>query len=458
MKFSIGVLLTLSSAAAFSPVAFRPTTTNNNNGLVLHQSTEVEQDEKAASKKENRLRMMKSDQFHRKGFKEVRDQVEGRMVEEYESSLVKDLRTSNYVMDKDGVKVYLAKDFGFCWGVERSIALAYEAVDHFPDRKIHITNELIHNPEVNDKLDEMNVQFIEKVGDGEKNFETVQEGDVVILPAFGASYEEMDYFDKKNVEVVDTTCPWVSKVWNTVDKHQKSGLTSIIHGKYGHEETIATTSFCEDYICVKNMKEAEMVADYIVNGGDKEEFLKYFENAVSEGFDPDTMLKKLGLANQTTMYKKETRAIGQLLQKTMMKKYGPQEVKEHYMEFDTICDATQERQDAVHELVENASENDLDFILVIGGWDSSNTAHLLEIPDMAGVRSFHINRAECIGADNTITHRTVTGEIVTEPFVKDLDKEIVMGVTSGASTPDAAVQDSLSSIFLLKKMHDASKE
>jgi len=258
--------------------------------------------------------------------------------------------------------------------------------------------------------------------------------------------------------VVDTTCPWVSKVWNTVDKHQKSGLTSIIHGKYGHEETIATTSFCEDYICVKNMKEAEMVADYIVNGGDKEEFLKYFENAVSEGFDPDTMLKKLGLANQTTMYKKETRAIGQLLQKTMMKKYGPQEVKEHYMEFDTICDATQERQDAVHELVENASENDLDFILVIGGWDSSNTAHLLEIPDMAGVRSFHINRAECIGADNTITHRTVTGEIVTEPFVKDLDKEIVMGVTSGASTPDAAVQDSLSSIFLLKKMHDASKE
>jgi len=197
MKFSIGVLLTLSSAAAFSPVAFRPTTTNNNNGLVLHQSTEVEQDEKAASKKENRLRMMKSDQFHRKGFKEVRDQVEGRMVEEYESSLVKDLRTSNYVMDKDGVKVYLAKDFGFCWGVERSIALAYEAVDHFPDRKIHITNELIHNPEVNDKLDEMNVQFIEKVGDGEKNFETVQEGDVVILPAFGASYEEMDYFDKK---------------------------------------------------------------------------------------------------------------------------------------------------------------------------------------------------------------------------------------------------------------------
>ena len=143
------------------------------------------------------------------------------------------------------------------------------------------------------------------------------------------------------MDVVDTTCPWVSKVWNTVDKHQKSGLTSVIHGKYAHEETVATTSFCEDYICVKDYKEAEMVADYIINGGDREAFLEHFKNAVSEGFDPDTMLQKVGLANQTTMYKKETRAIGQLLQKTMMKKYGPVDSKEHYMEFDTICDATQ---------------------------------------------------------------------------------------------------------------------
>jgi 4-hydroxy-3-methylbut-2-enyl diphosphate reductase len=149
------------------------------------------------------------------------------------------------------------------------------------------------------------------------------------------------YFSPQNVEVVDTTCPWVSKVWNTVDTHQKKGLTSVIHGKYGHEETIATISFCEDYICIKDMKEAEMVADYIVNGGDKEAFLKYFEKAVSKGFDPDKHLKKVGLANQTTMYKKETRAIGQLLQKAMMKKYGPVDVQSHYMEFDTICDATQ---------------------------------------------------------------------------------------------------------------------
>lgn len=267
----------------------------------------------------------------------------------------------------------------------------------------------------------------------------------------------MSFLDSKNVNIVDTTCPWVSKVWNAVDKHQKKGATSIIHGKYAHEETVATMSFCEDFVCVKNMKEAEMLADYIVNGGDKEEFLAYFKNAVSKGFNPDTMLKRVGLANQTTMYKKETRAIGQLLQKAMMKKYGPVDAKDHYMEFDTICDATQERQDAVHELTENSKELGLDFILVVGGFDSSNTAHLLEIPQLAGLRSFHINRADCIGADNTITHRNMAGEIVKESFIEDLDKEIIMGVTSGASTPDKAVQDSLSQIFLLKKLHDESK-
>lgn len=424
--------------------------------LKMSSSTTDKKDAATPTKKEERLRMMKSEQFYRKGFKDVREQVEDTMQKQFKSTMVDELKENNYVIEKDGVKVYLAKDFGFCWGVERSIALAYEAVEHFPGKKVHITNELIHNPEVNDNLQNMKVEFIEKKADGTKNFDTIEDGDVVILPAFGASFEEMDLFDKRNVEVVDTTCPWVSKVWNTVDTHQKKGLTSVIHGKYAHEETVATISFCEDYICVKDLKEAEMVTDYIVNGGDKEAFLKHFGKAVSKGFDPDTMLNKVGLANQTTMYKKETRAIGQLFQKAMMKKFGPVEVKDHYKEFDTICDATQERQDAVAELVSNAQELNLDFILVVGGWDSSNTAHLLEIPVKAGVRAFHINRAECIGADNSITHRSVSGEIVTEPFLLDVGKDVVMGVTSGASTPDAAVQDSLSSIFMLKKVHQSN--
>lgn len=404
------------------------------------------------SKKNKRLQFMKSENFYRNGFKEVRKDVEGTMEEQFKSKLVDELKSNQFVIERDGVKVHLANSFGFCWGVERSIALAYEAVKHFPDRKVHITNELIHNPEVNDNLQAMNVNFIEKVGDNKKDFSVVGDKDVVILPAFGASFEEMDMLNSKNVEVVDTTCPWVSKVWNTVDMHQKKGLTSVIHGKYGHEETIATLSFCEDYICVKDMKEAQMVVDYILNGGDKEAFLEYFKNAISKGFDPDTMLDNVGLANQTTMYKKDTRAIGQMFQKAMIQKFGPIDIGKHYVEFDTICDATQERQDAVHELVENHEQLGLDFILVVGGWDSSNTAHLLEIPIHAGIRSFHINRAECISADNTITHRTVDGEIVTEPFILDLKKDVVLGVTSGASTPDAAVQDSLSSIFMLKKL------
>lgn len=447
--------------------AFIPATTtrgsfsmSTSSSALSMSSSSAEVEDKPLSKKLSRLEFMKKPTFHRRGFKEVREDVEKEMQDEYQSELVDDLKKSNFIMERDGVKVYLAKDMGFCWGVERSIALAYEAVNHFPDKKLHITNELIHNPEVNEKLNGMNVNFIEKV-DGDaynKNFDVVEEGDVVILPAFGASFEEMDLFDKKNVEVVDTTCPWVSKVWNTVDTHQKKGLTSVIHGKYGHEETIATLSFCEDYVCVKNMKEAEMVTDYILNGGDKDAFMKYFEKAISKGFDPDTMLNKVGLANQTTMYRKETRAIGQLFQKTMMKKFGPVNAEQHYLEFDTICDATQERQDAVSEIVEEATANDLDFILVVGGFDSSNTAHLLEIPQLAGVRSFHINKADCISADNTITHRKMDGEIVTEQLILDMDKQINLGITAGASTPDAAVQDSLSQIFMLKSVHDASKE
>jgi len=451
MKFSSITLLLTAASSALTVSAFTQSSAfgvRSQSGLFMSEATE---EEAKVSKKNKRLQFMKDDQFYRNGFKDVRKDVEDVMEGQFKSKLVDDMKENKHIVEREGVRVHLASDFGFCWGVERSIALAYEAVKHFPDRKVHITNELIHNPEVNDNLGNMEVNFIEKTADG-KDFSVVGEKDVVILPAFGASFEEMQLFNEKDVEIVDTTCPWVSKVWNTVDTHQKKGLTSIIHGKYAHEETVATVSFCEDYLCVKNMEEAEMVADYILNGGDKAAFMKHFKNAVSDGFDPDTMLSNLGLANQTTMYKKETRAIGKMLQKTMLEKFGPVDAETHYMEFDTICDATQERQDAVHDLVVNAKELGLDFILVVGGWDSSNTAHLLEIPQLSGIRSFHINRAECITADNTISHRTMSGEIVTEKFIEDLSKDVVMGVTSGASTPDAAVQDSLSSIFMLKKV------
>lgn len=193
MKISGAAVLAIAIA---SVEAFSPASVQQRNGATALFATPTEE-RKPRTKKEGRLGFFKSDNFHRKGFKEVRENVEETIKDQFESSLVDDLKTSNYVIEKDNVKVYLAKDFGFCWGVERSIALAYEAVKHYPDKTLHITNELIHNPEVNDRLTEMDVNLIEKLGEGKKNFDVIEDGDVVILPAFGASYEEMDFLDKK---------------------------------------------------------------------------------------------------------------------------------------------------------------------------------------------------------------------------------------------------------------------
>lgn len=201
MKFCGAAVLAI---AATNAAAFAPQVSIQRSATALHSTTE--ESAKPRTKKEDRLSFMKSEQFHRRGFKEVRDSVEDTITKQYQSPLVDDLKSSNYVIEKEGVKVYLAKDFGFCWGVERSIALAYEAVEHYPDRKLHITNELIHNPEVNDRLTEMNVGLIEKLGEGKKNFDVVEDGDVVILPAFGASYEEMDFLDKKVRSMEEKIC------------------------------------------------------------------------------------------------------------------------------------------------------------------------------------------------------------------------------------------------------------
>ncbi|VEU43050.1 unnamed protein product [Pseudo-nitzschia multistriata] len=410
-------------------------------------------------------------------FRDVKAEVTQDMKEQFDSDLMNKMKENpNYMIEKDGVEFYLAKDHGFCWGVERSINLAYSAVETFSESKVHITNELIHNPMVNDRLHTKDVNFIGKDEDNGKDFSQIEEGDVVMLPAFGATLEEMKELDAKKVKVVDTTCPWVAKVWNTVHTHQVRGLTSVIHGKYAHEETMATKSMCETYICVKNLEEAEYVSDFILTAkegdGRAEKFMEKFSKACSSHFDPHRHLKKIGLANQTTMYKKETRAIGQLLQKTMMKTFGPDLINEHYYEFDTICDATQVRQDAVDELCnmhDDPEQVSLDFILVVGGFDSSNTAHLLEIPDARGVTSFHIDAAECVQAENKLKHRTVDGEITTRaPFLTedmlwttDADtgertkKVLRVGVTSGASTPDKEVQDALGRIMMLNKLSEA---
>jgi len=399
-----------------------------------------------------------SENYNRMGFKEEKADVAEMMVSEFTSPLVAELRANKGIISRGDVTVKLAEFYGFCWGVERAVAMAYEARSHFPDKTIHITNEIIHNPQVNERLHEMDIKFMDGKLDaatGMKDYSVVKDGDVVILPAFGATIQEMQLLDQKGVQIVDTTCPWVSKVWNAVDSHIKAGQTSVIHGKYSHEETIATASFCDNYIIVKDLEEAQYVANYIVNGGNKSEFMAKFKNAVSKGFDPDVHLKKVGLANQTTMYKRETKEVGRILEVAMLKKFGPSNLKEHYSEFDTICDATQERQDAVTDLVEQAGifagQKPVDFILVVGGFDSSNTAHLKEIPEKFGVESYHIDRAERIFADNSIEHRTVKGDVVVEKnFLKK--GPLAIGVTSGASTPDKCLEDALERIFMIHKL------
>jgi 4-hydroxy-3-methylbut-2-enyl diphosphate reductase len=384
-----------------------------------------------------------SENYHRKGFGHEAE-VATQLQSEYQSDLIQEIRANNYRLQRGNVTILLAEAFGFCWGVERAVAMAYEARQHFPSERIWITNEIIHNPSVNQRLREMEVGFIE-VEKGEKNFSVVEAGDVVILPAFGASVQEMQLLNEKNCKIVDTTCPWVSKVWNTVEKHKKKDYTSIIHGQYKHEETVATSSFADKYLVVLNIKEAEYVANYILNGGSREEFMSKFSRAHSAGFDPDQDLVQIGIANQTTMLKSETEQIGKLFEHTMLKKYGPAELNEHFQSFNTICDATQERQDAMFGLVDEK----LDLMVVIGGFNSSNTTHLQEIAVERNIPSYHIDCAERIGPGNRVAHKPLHQDLeVEENWLPD--GEIVVGVTSGASTPDKVVEDAIERIFELK--------
>ncbi|MGB6296385.1 MAG: 4-hydroxy-3-methylbut-2-enyl diphosphate reductase [Rivularia sp. (in: cyanobacteria)] len=385
-----------------------------------------------------------SENYHRRGFGH-QEEVATVLHSEYQSGLIQEIRDNNYTLNRGDVTIRLAEAFGFCWGVERAVAMAYETRQHFPSEQIWITNEIIHNPSVNQRLRDMQVGFIPVDAD-RKDFSVVGSGDVVILPAFGASVQEMQVLSDKGCKIVDTTCPWVSKVWNTVEKHKKVDCTSIIHGKYKHEETIATSSFAGKYLIVLNLHEAEYVTNYILNGGDKQEFMAKFSKACSEGFDPDTDLEKVGIANQTTMLKGETEQIGKLFERTMMKKYGPAELNQHFQSFNTICDATQERQDAMLELVEEK----LDLMIVIGGFNSSNTAHLQEIAVEKELPSYHVDSVERILSVNSIEHRQLNGDI--EKSQKWLpDGKIVVGITSGASTPDKVVEDVIEKIFELKQ-------
>lgn len=390
-----------------------------------------------------RRTLQKSDSYHRKGFGH-QEEVAGVMQSAYQSDLILRIRENQYTLTQGDVTIRLAEAFGFCWGVERAVAMAYEARTHFPTERLWITNEIIHNPSVNQHLRDMQVEFIPVI-EGQKDFSGIAPGDVVILPAFGASVQEMQLLSENGCKIIDTTCPWVSKVWNTVERHKKRDYTSIIHGKYNHEETVATSSFADKYLVLLNLEQAEYVCDYILNGGNRDEFMARFSKACSTGFDPDQDLEFVGIANQTTMLKSETEQIGKLFERTMMRKYGPGQLNEHFQSFNTICDATQERQDAMFDLVRER----VDLMVVIGGFNSSNTTHLQEMAIAQGIPSYHIDDVSRIHSAQQIEHKPLGKAIeIAENWLPE--GKVTVGVTSGASTPDKAVEEVIEKIVQFK--------
>ncbi|XVE66688.1 hypothetical protein DITRI_Ditri08aG0098500 [Diplodiscus trichospermus] len=412
-------------------------------------SSAVSVDPDSFDAKAFRHNFTRSENYNRRGFGHKEETLE-LMNRQYTSDIIKNLKENGNVYTWGNVTVKLAEEYGFCWGVERAVQIAYEARKQFPNEKIWITNEILHSPNINKRLEEMEVQKI-PIKEGKKQFDVVNKGDVVILPAFGAAVDEMLILNDKNVQIVDT-CPWVSKVWNIVEKHKKGEYTSIIHGKYGHQETIGTASFAGNYIIVKNMTEAMYVCDYILGGelngssSTKEEFLEKFKNTVSKGFDPDRDLVKVGIASQTTMLKTETEEIGKLVERTMMQKYGVENVNHHFISFSTICGEIDVRQDAMYKLV----EEDLDLVLVVGGWKSNNSKHLLLISEDRRIPSYWIDTEQRIGPGNIITHKLKHGELVeTENWLPK--GPITIGVTAGASTPDKVMEDALIKVFDIKR-------
>lgn len=380
--------------------------------------------------------------YHRKGFG-LKDFIKDELSREYESELITFIRQNNNEITRGDITVRLAQAFGFCWGVDRAVSMAYETRRQFPERRIWITNEIIHNPLVNENLQGMDIKFTPLAADGSKDFSGVQSGDVVILPAFGASMQELDYLATLECEIVDTTCPWVSRVWTRVDNYKKLDFTAIIHGKYKHEETIATSSRAHHYLIVQDVAEASWISDYILSGGDPDAFLYKFRDAVSRGFNPNLQLSRLGIANQTTMLKGETEKIGRLFEATMKQKYGTDRLEEHFLSpGDTICNATQERQDAMHRLIEKG----FDLAVVIGGYNSSNTGHLHEMATAAGKPAYHIDGPSCIGSDNSVRHKEDEGrETLTRPFLPE--GKLIVGLSAGASTPDQVIAEVIERIF-----------
>ena len=388
---------------------------------------------------------MQQEKYYRKGFK-LRGEVQHLLDRDYRSEVVERIRENGNVFEADGLSIRLADEFGFCYGVDRAVDYAFQTREKFPDRRIFITGDMIHNSSMNDRLREMGIEFLSEGFDGrpDEQFEQLGPEDVIILPAFGAPVQWVKKLKERECIVVDTTCGSVLSVWKRVTRYAKKGFTSIIHGKYYHEETKATASqtLKDDgngkYIVVRNLVETGYVTDFILGQMDADELKEKLAHGMSPGFDPDEDLVSVGVANQTTMLMSETIAVGGELKKAMSERYGEDSLDEHFELFDTICSATQDRQDALFELLDHP----LDVMVVVGGYNSSNTNNLEIIAKERVGRSYHIASGDCIEGD-VIRHKPAGTPLDASEEIEEggwlPDGPIRIGLTAGASTPNSQI-------------------
>jgi len=399
--------------------------------------------------------------YFRKGFG-LKSEIQSELDSDYTGHLVDLLKDREYSLTVGDVTIRLAKEFGFCYGVERAVDYAYQARKKFPDRTIYLAGEIIHNPHVNSKLQAMGITFLmpekREVGSGKGevgkagghiDFSGVKAEDVVILPAFGVTITDFEVLRQIGCVMVDTTCGSVLNVWKRVESYARDGLTSLIHGKHYHEETRATASQAEkyeggQYFIVRNMAEAQLVCDFIEGRMSASALMERFAHAASPSFDPERDLRRIGVANQTTMLARESLAIGELVGRSMAHARGDEYAKENFRTFDTICSATQERQDAVVELLREP----LDVMVVIGGYNSSNTLSLAALCSET-VRTFHVEDAEDIDpASGAIRYRPLGGkeETASADWIPGTGP-VRIGVTAGASTPNNKIGEAVGRIF-----------
>jgi 4-hydroxy-3-methylbut-2-enyl diphosphate reductase len=385
--------------------------------------------------------------YFRKGFG-LKDAIQGALTEDYHSGLVDEIRARGNQLSAGGLTVRLAREFGFCYGVDRAVEYAYETRTKFPGRRIFLVGEIIHNPHVNRKLATMGITIIERSGEGEFDFSSVTSEDVVILPAFGVTKADFDTLRSLGCVLVDTTCGSVLNVWKRVESYARDGYTALIHGKYFHEETKATASQVTKhaggkYLVVRDMAEARLVCDFIERGDDAERLSARFAGASSPDFDFASDLERVGVANQTTMLSSESLAIAAEVKRSMAIRHGEAVSAERFRSFDTICSATQDRQDAVLRMLDEG----VGMAVVIGGYNSSNTNHLAALCAQR-VTTFHVEDSYCIDpAARSIRHKPVGShdEVTATGWLPDVT--LVVGVTAGASTPNNKVGEVIDNIL-----------